>query len=261
MAFPNGNGDGDRSGGPVVAKVVEYIKREIFSGRLKSGDRIPAESELGAILNVSRTAVREAMKILDSLTVLKVRRGDGTYVAHPDEISFSMPWLFKIRLSDVTWREVIEFRGQIEFMVLKSAIAHASEADVAGLEKIVDMMDEYCREHPSDYEGIYRLDMEFHAALVKLARNMFIEAVYEFTYQTIAPLIRKNYELLGTVDPKRLVHRPYLHAIRNRDVMMAAYLCSPSRTTWAKMALQRNVSHWPFAAEEMAEGFDIPPEA
>ena len=258
MTFPNANSQKDRNSSPVVSKVVDYIKHEIFLGNLKSGDRIPAEGELCELLNVSRTAVREAVKILDSITVLKVRRGDGTYVAHPDDISFTMPWLFKIRLSDITWREVIEFRSHIEFMVLKNVIAHASDTDITNLENLVDAMDEYCLAHPNDYQEIYRLDMKFHAALIRLTRNMFIEAMYEFTYQIIGPLILKNYELLGAVDPKDIVHRSYLKAIRSRDVMMAAYLCSSSRTAWARMALQQGVTYWPFEAQEMAEGMDVP---
>ncbi|NDL66206.1 FadR/GntR family transcriptional regulator [Anaerotalea alkaliphila] len=61
-------------------KVAEDIRRMIKEKELKAGDKLPNELELTASLNVSRSTVREAIKILVSTNVLEVRRGKGTYV-------------------------------------------------------------------------------------------------------------------------------------------------------------------------------------
>ena len=84
------------SSASTVQKVVSYIEQRICAQELCPGDRIPTETELCALLGVSRTSVREAIKILESMTIIQVRRGDGTYIARPQDITFYTPWKFKI---------------------------------------------------------------------------------------------------------------------------------------------------------------------
>ena len=73
------------SGSSTVQQVVDFIERKIRSQEFRSGDRVPTESELCALLGVSRTSVREAIKILESMTLVQVRRGDGTYISNPKD--------------------------------------------------------------------------------------------------------------------------------------------------------------------------------
>ena len=54
--------------------------RQLIERQYKPGDRIPAEMELAEFLGVSRTTIREAVKILCSRNILEIRRGHGTFV-------------------------------------------------------------------------------------------------------------------------------------------------------------------------------------
>src|SRR5262249_1007028 len=71
-----------RAGGreSLVDTVVERIRAVIEQGHLKAGDRLPTEAELSAQLGVSRTVVREAVSQLESVGLLSVQRGRGTFV-------------------------------------------------------------------------------------------------------------------------------------------------------------------------------------
>ena len=113
------------SSASTVQKVVSYIEQRICAQELCPGDRIPTETELCALLGVSRTSVREAIKILESMTIIQVRRGDGTYIARPQDITFYTPWKFKMLLEGTTWQEVLAFREQMEFSILRCAFLHS----------------------------------------------------------------------------------------------------------------------------------------
>ncbi len=65
----------------VSEDIIEQVRDLITSGRLKPGDRLPAERELAQALSVGRSAVREAMRALESLGIVEARAGEGTFVA------------------------------------------------------------------------------------------------------------------------------------------------------------------------------------
>ena len=64
----------------VTDEAILKIKDMIVSGELGPGDRLPPEKELSERLGLSRSSMREAVKALEVIRVLDVRRGDGTYV-------------------------------------------------------------------------------------------------------------------------------------------------------------------------------------
>ncbi|MEG8035084.1 GntR family transcriptional regulator [Sphingomonas sp. LR61] len=59
---------------------IARIQQMIVSGELQPGQRLPPEKELSESLGLSRNSLREAVKALELIRVLDVRRGDGTYV-------------------------------------------------------------------------------------------------------------------------------------------------------------------------------------
>lgn len=65
---------------PLTEAAVERVRSLIISGGLAPGQRLPAEAELSVDLGVSRSSLREAVRVLVTAGVLDVRRGDGTYV-------------------------------------------------------------------------------------------------------------------------------------------------------------------------------------
>ena len=64
----------------IYQEIVRQVKTMIAEGRLKSGDRLPPERELAEKFVVSRTSVREALRALESLGLLEIRPGEGTFV-------------------------------------------------------------------------------------------------------------------------------------------------------------------------------------
>src|SRR6267142_105801 len=64
----------------IYEEIVRQVKQLIAEGRFKSGDRLPPERELAEKFVVSRTSVREALRALESLGLIDIRPGEGTFV-------------------------------------------------------------------------------------------------------------------------------------------------------------------------------------
>lgn len=217
-----------------VDKVKDYIKKRIVLGSLKSGDKIPTENELCQILDVSRGSVREAMKILEALSIIKIIRGDGTYIAQVDDIRTMESTLLKIILSDTTINELTEFREEIEFAVLNLASKNVTEEELTILEQIVQETRDCTQIEPTDTLRLYELDNKFHDLLGKATHNLIIQEVYKFTHEIIAPMLLKNYQLgqpgAWTVES----HEITLEAIRTRDFHLMGLVVKRINEIWMK---------------------------
>lgn len=65
---------------PLVEQIIDTFTEAIIKGKYKPGDKIPSEMELCEGLQVGRSSLREAIKILVAYGVLSIHRGDGTYI-------------------------------------------------------------------------------------------------------------------------------------------------------------------------------------
>ena len=95
----------------LVARRIEQLLR---SGDLKAGDRLPPEPELAQMLHVSRGSLREALKGLVYLGLIKSRAGDGTYVQSSLSRVLNQHFQWMILLKEVKHLEIYEMRKIIE---------------------------------------------------------------------------------------------------------------------------------------------------
>ncbi len=209
---------------PAVKKVIDFITNEIYADRLKSGDRVPTEAELCSSLGISRTSVREAIKYLESQTVLQSKQGSGTYISQPEEISISMPLNFKIKLEGISWLEIISFRNQMEFLVLREAIQNVTAEDIQRLETINNQLLNVRSMKPVPVLEARKLELLFHDELLKLTNNRLLQEMYRISSEIFNPAITKlyNYTVKG-IDNNEwpLSHTYFLDALRKRDILLA----------------------------------------
>ena len=110
----------------IYKNIVEQIVELIHDGSLKKGDRIPPERSLAEMLNVSRTSVREALKVMEIMGIIEIRPGEGSVVSDFNVEPFlSMIWPVILAEKDVE-RDLLEFRkilaeGSIRQLALKKA--------------------------------------------------------------------------------------------------------------------------------------------
>src|SRR5437879_10486572 len=108
------------------------MQRQLTSGTWSIGDRIPGEYDLSARLQVSRPAVREAIRALSHVGVLEVRRGDGTYVRSAVD---PRPLLRRVECAPL--RDVFEVQLAYDVQAAKLAARRRTPEDLRRLEALL----------------------------------------------------------------------------------------------------------------------------
>lgn len=160
----------------VTQAVVEQIKQAMLRGALNPGDQLPSEPILADSLKVSRASVREAIKVLNALGVLEIRRGEGTFVASQVSPAAINPILSQF----IAWRgigrleKLIEFRYLFECSYLELVVERLTEEKMIRLKEIHERARRLVEMDSNDREGYKRLDIEFHIALLESSDNQFV---------------------------------------------------------------------------------------
>ncbi|MCX4531366.1 FCD domain-containing protein [Streptomyces sp. NBC_00841] len=165
---------GYRPGYEIAAeRILEYIVKE----RLSPGTRLPTEKDLADAVQMSRTVVREAVKILSAVGRLSVQKGRGIYVADPEGAqwreSFSQFLPADLRQVD----EMFEFRRYVETATARLAAQRAAPTQVNAIREAAVRSMEAALD--SDIEAFTRADEGFHGAIGAAASNMFFGATVD----------------------------------------------------------------------------------
>jgi GntR family transcriptional repressor for pyruvate dehydrogenase complex len=145
------------------------IRREIYSGALVPGQKLPNEFELALQFNVGRSAVREALKALELAGLLVVRRGynGGTFVAPPDFEEASEAVTLTFQPGNMALDQLLEACQTIEARAAELAASHASELEINDLEEMVQRI-EQCAHVPARFLTAI---IDFHLMVTEMAHN------------------------------------------------------------------------------------------
>lgn len=204
--------------------IVNEIERLIVAGELKPGDSLPPERELAERFGVSRTAVREAIKVLAQKQLVLVQRGRGAVIAHPSLSLISDSLNLFLKLEKASAQQLIEVRFGLEPEIASLAAARATPEQIAELERIVIAHDAAF----PDAEVAAPLDVSFHTALCDAAQNAVAKAllvsIQDLLYESIlASYHSANGNGTGVSELPRdaRTHMHIVDAIRARDGHLA----------------------------------------
>jgi GntR family transcriptional regulator, transcriptional repressor for pyruvate dehydrogenase complex len=163
-----------RPGYEVAAeRIIEYIGEQ----ELRPGDRLPTERGLAAILEVSHTVAREAVKLLSARGHLLTRRGAGIFVAEPGEQLSSEMW-GTILLDNLGHVEMIyECRRVVEQETARLAALRATPQEVQRVRETAERTVEAATDN--DFVAFFEGDEAFHAAVSTAAHNVFLASVVD----------------------------------------------------------------------------------
>lgn len=137
------------------------MQGQLTSGTWSVGDRIPGEYDLAARLQVSRPAVREAIRALSHIGVLEVRRGDGTYVRSAVD-----PRPLLRRVERATLRDVFELQQAYDVQAARLAARRRTPDDLFRLRVLLEDLD--AAEDPGEFG---EADMYFHLGVAEASHN------------------------------------------------------------------------------------------
>ncbi len=162
----------------VIDMVARRIEQLVRSGDLKAGDRLPPEPDLAQMLRVSRGSLREALKGLMYLGLIKSRAGDGTYIQSSLSRVLDQHFQWMILLDEVKHLEIYELRKIIEPSAAALAAKRATRADIERLKAALDGLGEG-RGNP---ELFHAFDIQFHDAFAQASGNVAIQTTMRMLY-------------------------------------------------------------------------------
>ena len=158
----------------LTGKVIDALGRDIVGGRFAPESLLPKEADLIAAYGVSRTSVREAMKVLSAKGLIEIRQKIGTRVRARDLWNVFdtdvLAWHHQQGRSEDIMRDLIEMRQVIEPAAARFAASRASMADLRRIERAQLAM----AEHAGDPVGYAESDVEFHMAVFTAAHNVLL---------------------------------------------------------------------------------------
>ncbi|GGE05322.1 transcriptional regulator [Aureimonas endophytica] len=197
---------------------VAALAKAIVAGRYGEGSTLPREQDLCAEFSISRTVVREALKVLESKGVVRSRARAGTLVRPRAEWNLLdadlLDWMGDAVVDADLLASVLEARRAVEPFAAELAASRASLADIAALHAAWEAMRDA---EPGDDDAFTAADAEFHRILLGASGNrVFVQLSGVIDAALTRALDRANRSVeshLHTVE----VHGRLVEALRMRD--------------------------------------------
>ncbi|MEU6783226.1 FadR/GntR family transcriptional regulator [Nonomuraea angiospora] len=208
-------------------RVVEQVEEAIESGSLSPGERLPSERELMVQFSVSRSTVREALRVLQARGLVRSRPGDpnGAEVLpfSPATLHKSMTTL--ARVEELSLAELVQFRMVLDSSAILLAARLRTDAQFAEMESAVAHM-RTAVETGQDAFG--EADVAFHDVVARASGNKLIQICTDVVRSIVLKLISEK--IADAPDRAALMrqsirhHEEVLAAMRAGDGPLAARL-------------------------------------
>ena len=200
---------------------IARIREMIVTGDLQPGQRLPPEKQLSEELGLSRNSLREAVKALELIRVLDVRRGDGTYVTslEPRLLLEAMNFVVDLH-TDQSFLEIFAVRRILEPAATGMAAARLTDEQLARLESLLADA-----QATGPIEALVDHDLAFHQAIVEGAGNEYLTRLVE-AMQSGTQRARVWRGLTQHHAAERTIaeHRAILDALHEHDAELASAL-------------------------------------
>lgn len=212
-----------------LENLTQDLTTRIVSGEYSPGTRLPTELQLQQQWGVSRSVVREAMKVLASQGLVCIEQGRGTFVSHSDTASLTKQITLALRRprGDNTaaaaesvdeWAALLDVRRVLEVAVAERAARHAGDTHIQAMQAAIEEM----RARPAQPVGYVDADLAFHHALAEATGNPLWSALLD----SLNDLLRRYREVSFNGRDSALIaarqHQKILDAVLARDAEAAA---------------------------------------
>ena len=212
-------------------EIVAQIREQLAEGRWKAGDRLPSEREFSESFQVSRASVREAIRALESMGLVTIRTGEGTYVAPGFELP--LPPLVSVLLQqkDVLL-DIFEARKTIEPEI--AALA-AKRADPEEIRQMEEVLEEQAQQIAGGNTGV-EADTTFHSLLTQSTKNKVFLRLNDAIVDSLRETRERSLHTPGRPARSLAGHREILKAVSAKDPVGARRAMRKHLT-----AIERNV--------------------
>jgi DNA-binding FadR family transcriptional regulator len=217
--------------GRAFQRVVDYVQNAIATGELKAGDRLPSERELVEKFGIGRASVREALRVLGNMELVRSQPRDprGPLVLPISVGPLRRSIAMLTSTGGLGLAELVQFRMIVDASANLLAAARRTDDQLLGLERNMARM----REGMSyGYDEFSRADLEFHELIAEAGGNKLFQMYGDVTREAVLTLIEQR--ILDANDRTALMlqsirhHRAVFAAISDRDGLLASRLARES---------------------------------
>jgi len=200
-------------------EIADQIRELIYSGVFKPGDKLMSERELANQFKTGRMVVREALRTLEQSGLIRIKQGSsgGIFINDANTKVITRSISDMIKIGNVTLRELIETRLEIEMMVLNFAMARINPEDLYLLKKNIDESERQILTGIRPIES----NLNFHLLLAKASKNTLFEMI-------IGSIMEVTKNFLQSVKPEKeyinrvlVYHKEIYMAIKEKDLLIA----------------------------------------
>jgi GntR family transcriptional repressor for pyruvate dehydrogenase complex len=220
----------------VAEEVAEQLRSLILTGQYPPGSKLPPERELSKRLRVNRASLREALKKLEHLGLVRIRQGDGTRVQNFMEtggIELVQHLLPLAGGKPELIRDLLEFRRIYGREIARLAAAR-SAGDKDGLAKLRALADK--ADATAGAAELFDLDFDFYVALASLSKNQVMLLLINTVRDGVRSFMPLLANLAGPQDTVRKHHRDLIAAVEAGDVNSAARIADEYLKMGAELA-------------------------
>jgi DNA-binding FadR family transcriptional regulator len=208
--------------GGLHGQVVHALGRQILSGRVRPGDVLPLQ--LG--VPVSRTVLREAVKVLAAKGLVEARPKTGTRVRARQDWNLLDPDVLAWQQEDAAsaasfLKKITEVRLIVEPAAAALAAQRARPGELLLIERAYRDMEAALAERTADYETFDQADMRFHQAIVRACGNDLLQQMAQVVYSGLWVSFQATSRLPGKAKASLPKHRAILDSIRKRNAPRA----------------------------------------
>ncbi|HLV00871.1 MAG TPA: FadR/GntR family transcriptional regulator [Acidobacteriota bacterium] len=204
----------------LTQRALDQLQTLIINKSLKPGEKLPAERTLGEMLGVSRTVVREVVRLLTAKGLVEVRAGSGTYVCELGAEIVTNPIDLLLSANVFQIEDIHETRTALEIGIVELAAERARASDIREMERNLREMKRLYGGGKArlDISRFASKDMEFHTLLARATRNPLLEVLVE----SLNGVMRQvRFQLLNTIAqaPQRVLfyHSRIVKKLKERD--------------------------------------------
>ena len=203
---------------PVAEQVARQLLALVQSGNLKPGQQLPPERELAATLEVSRPSLREALRALSLLGVLRIRQGGGVYVSALDPESLLAPLHFFVSLDARNLEDLFDARLVIETEITRIAAENITPENLQVLKQCVA----FEAHELEDEDKFIESDVKFHKIIFDSVDNAFLKR-FATSLHVLGKASREiTGHIPGVIEQSLNDHKAILAAIEAGDPDAAA---------------------------------------
>ena len=226
-----------RRPGRLAEVVVDDLARQIIGGAHVENDVLPNEPALCKQFGMSRTVVREALKMLEERGLVRVEQGRGTTVQPRNSWNLLDPVILGIALQyddDMSLLDdLVSVRRVLEREMTRSATPRLTDDELASLTENIEQMEASC----DDYERFRAFDLGFHSIIMEASENRvgltIVRAIHR--YGGVRPQISSAAATRASLERTTSEHRAIYEALRARDADLAGELTALHiESAWAE---------------------------